>query len=178
MPKRRMTPARKRQIAGWQRAGAKARKNLQGTRIKKWTAAELKEPRRLPNTTQQQVARLEALKKKVGTYALESTKPYSTGKTVRIYNYTTPERATKILKEGFSYKGGTFTMYNNLDDAKYMYGTLPQAHKRWAGYGKALVSVRVPHRMVKVDESMNTFNPPPMRVAISNLKGRKFKRHK
>ena len=97
---------------------------------------------------------------------------------VRLYHYTSPERAGRILKEGFTNKNGTNTTYNDLNDANYMYGVVPLVKDKWSGYGKALVSVRVPRRMLKVDESMNSYYPPPMRIAISNLKGRKFKRHK
>ncbi len=158
MPKRRMTPARKMQIAQWQAAGARARK-------------------RKPNKAiQAEKAKIAAIKKKIGGWAIDQHKPVPLGKMVRLYHYTSPERAGRILKEGFTNKNGTNTMYNDLKDANYMYGVIPLVKNKWSGYGKALVSVKVPRKMLKVDESMNSYYPPPMRVAIKDLQGRKFRR--
>ena len=178
MPKRRMTPARKAAIAKWQRAGANSRKGNSNNRIQKWSAAELSAPRRIPKNIQQEINHINDLKRKVGWRALDSQKPVPTGKNITLMHYTTPERAARIVKEGFTTKHGTNTMYSNLKDANYMYGVLPVAAPKWSGFGKALVSVRVPRRMAKIDQSMNTYYPPPRRIAIRNLQGRKFKRHK
>lgn len=146
MPKRRMTPARKRQIAQWQAAGARARKG--------YTAGNQ--------------ARINELQKMGLNPDVKKVVPV--GKNIRLFHRTTPEAAEKILKEGFKPGKG------KLMDKNYVYGVLPIASKYWKLYGKAVVSVRVPRKLAEVDRTMDTFYPPPIRVSFRNLKGRKVRR--
>lgn len=148
MPKRRMTPARKRQIAQWQAAGAKARKG--------YTAGNQ--------------ARINELQKMGLNPDVKKVVPV--GKNITMYHRTTPEAAAKIVKQGFKPGKG------QLMDRNYVYGVLPIVSEKWKLYGKAVVAVRVPRRVASVDRTMDTYYPPPIKVSFKDLVGRKVRRIK
>lgn len=91
-----------------------------------------------------------------------------TGKRTLLWHRTTPNAADSLVRE------------QNWGHSKFAKAKgvswFTQGKKPSEFYGKALVSVKVPRKMLKVDESMNSYYPPPMRVAIKDLQGRKFRR--
>jgi hypothetical protein len=148
MPKRRMTPARKAAIAKWQRAGANSRKG--------YTAGGQ--------------ARINELKKMGLNPDVKKAVPV--GKNITMYHRTTVEAANLIVRQGFRPGKG------QLMDRSHVYGVLPVVSENWKLYGKAVVAVRIPRKLASVDRTMDTFYPPPMKVAFKDLKGRKVRRIK
>lgn len=176
MPKKRMTAARKAQIAKWQSAGANSRKAAAGSRIKRWSASELAEPRRISSAQKAAQAHIDALKKKVGSVDL--SKPLPTGKTVLLFHRTSVEAAKSIVREGFSNKKGHKTPGLSNDEKNHAFFVHPKTVDNWRGYGEAIVGVKVPRKLIKKDETMSTYYPAPVKVLLSDLKGRKVRRFK
>lgn len=137
-----------------------------------------REARRPNKTIAAGQARINSLAKQVGWFALDAKKPTPTGKLVTLMHRTSAANASKILKEGFK-STQTNTPIGVLSKAgPSVYGVLPSVVNKWKGYGEAVVAVRVPRRLVHIDESMSTYNPPPIRVAVKDLAGRKIRRIK
>lgn len=153
MPKRRMTAARILQIKKFQLAGSKA-----NSRIRPWSAAELKAPRKLPRSID--------TAKYLGHTAIP------TGKNTLLYHRTDDWSASKIVKTR-KWVSGT-TSFSGIRGRSWFSRGGPVG--RTAFYGPALLTVKVPRRQVR-------FQPPQIggldyvSVANKDLAGRKVTRH-
>lgn len=146
MPKRKMTPARKAAIAKWQKAGASSRKAKASKPI---PTDELRKlfARQMPQ-----------------------------GKNVILYHHTTPEKAAKILKNGFKPLSGKGIQASRnasgVGDVTWFHDRMH--HDLFRDFaGPALLTVRVPRKLITRrklgvgDELM---------VKHKDLAGRKIKR--
>lgn len=155
---RTMTPA----------ALAANRRNLEKARAARSRAAAQKAPTKLAirkapissNKTQIKAASQKAL----STKAIEGKKPTAKvgEEMVTLYHRTTPAAAKKIVKEGFSrdaknaITGGT---YAGNDTTQYVYFSTSRTGVS-KDYGLALVSIKVPKKMVKPDPEPPGYDSP------------------
>lgn len=156
MPKRRMTPARKAAIAKWQKAGANSRKSLEGNRIRQWSKAELKEPRRAPKLLAQ------------------GWKEYRVpmGKNVLLYHNTTSARADAIVKE---------RKWKTSVSPRNVYFRTASTKGNWEYYGKSTVAVKVPRKLIRHENGARGllgYTEPTFTVDKYKLTGRKVRRIK
>lgn len=171
MPKRKMTPARRRQIAQWQSAGAKARRN---GGIQKWSAAELASPRKTPKAIVRQDKRFQPSFWSKTKEKDQKELRIPVGKTIFLVHHTPhAEDADAIVKaQKFKPVGKRrtvyFTTYKNVGNFN-------------RDYGKELVGVRVSRKLVKVDGAPHQLwagDSVALKVSLKNLKGKKIVRVK
>lgn len=93
------------------------------------------------------------------------------GKTVLLMHRTSPKAADAIVKQGFKVTHKNTPISNLKGD--YVFGSLPGEAANWSGYGEAVVGVKVSRKKVKKDVL-----PGALKVAVSDLKGKKVKRYK
>lgn len=156
MPKRKMTPARRAQIAQWQRKGQQSRKAKGANNIQRWSASELSTPRKPP---------------KVLT---KGWKEYRAplGKTVLLYHNTTAARADAIVKE---------RKWKTSVSPRNVYFRPASVKGNWEYYGKSTVAVRVPRKLLRLEaggKSLVGYAESTYTVDKYKLTGRKVRRIK
>ena len=92
-----------------------------------------------------------------------------TGKNTLLYHRTTPHSAASIIKSRKWISGGT--AWNNGRGRSWF--TLQGPSTRSGYYGKAVVSVKVPHKMVRIE---HPYSSAFVTVANKDLKGLPVKR--
>ena len=174
MPKRRMTAARKRQIAQWQKKGAQSR-------VKRWSAGELAEPRKIPKAISQWDKSFRVPFYKAGTAsplteaeakAYQKELRIPTGKNILlVHRSPKPEISDKIVKEQrFRPVGKKRTVYFTT------YKSLGSFNR---DYGKNKVAVRVPRKFAKIDGASKQLwagDSVAFGVNLKHLRGRKIRR--
>lgn len=125
MPKRKLTPARRAAIVKWQLAGARARAEKAGKRVK-------------PAVIQRQLNRDKATDR---PWAKTRTLLDPMGKHVTLYHRTTMKEAKKLATEGFKVRKGS--------DVKDVYFSNRLFGGAAKGFGPAAVSVRIRSNLIK-----------------------------
>lgn len=105
----------------------------------------------------------------------EGRKP--TGKSTLLFHRTSPANADSIAKHGFdpgrAVKG---SVTRSKADRSVFFSDKRSGES--SRYGKALVSVKVPRKLVKRDPNYDTYKGETFHhVRVSDLAGRKIKRH-
>jgi hypothetical protein len=139
-------------------------------------AADDTEPRRPNKVVAAAQARIDSLQKQ--GLNPDAKKPVPMGKNVTLAHRTTVEAANQIAAEGFRGDRGRNTPGMTQAEKDSTFFVDPKTVENWAGYGPAVVTVTVPRKSIKVDETMDTYYPPPVKVETSKLKGLKVKRVK